>query len=232
MLACKQTLVFACACILMDVVIKYFRMMDIVPADSQVVHVRGVTHISCCGLLGNVTNLKIVLVSDMKSFSELGVTPTATDAVVIVANNYEHVHELLIYNNTNVMELMNSNVLIIHILGVRCAMSNIYPCSIVYIQCDENESVNRRRVLITCSDPSTEYINVPPRVSSSIEKPTNIYYSRFVNPLEQFGVNYIYVVFRAKQLLLLETDKLLYVVRSSTAVSVSTCVYTTVHDLQ
>ena len=205
---------------IMNIVLKFLHSISVIHQQQHVSSDITVHTCSCSGLLGNIEYMTVILLHDMSS--ELGTyIPQDKYATLLVVRNNEFLEELLICSSTSILDLMGNNILLVHMLSVVAAMNVCHGYGLLHMRSTGDDDSDRREVLLAYSNPDTIYESVPPHVTVSMHKPTTVYYSRFRNPLEQFGPNYIYVVFRASAALGAKVANTIYVARSHNSILVS-----------
>ena len=176
--------------------------------------------IACTGCLANVYRISVSLVEDLISLENL-YPPDLTQVVLVVTRDNVCLRETLLYNNTTVLELMKRHLLILHMDSIICFMRIKHSYGLFHMRNSGDSATNRRLALLECSTSDTTRIIMPPGGTVSIQKPMDVFYANFKDPLEQFGPGYLYVVFASSLLLDLPVSDTLYISRYEATVLIS-----------
>lgn len=208
--------------------LNFLRLTKIADDTAVVTTLNNVTYISSC--IGSVRRVHLVAVENMLHIASYKVA--TGDVIMLVCKDYQHAIELLQFNKRSSLTLMQENVLIVHRSGMMCSLllqsklSTNQQTNYGLTCCEKVQSdvVNRRRVLDLCTSPNTAYEYLSGRevaASDVVAEPEHILYYELLEPLDVFGVEYIFTLFRSSRLLCTRVDQLLYIVKSGALVSVA-----------
>jgi hypothetical protein len=186
----------------MQQIANFLERMSLVQPGSAISSDGNICYIPCTGILSRVVIAPIDGVFDIRNVR----AKDEREAVLVVTEKYNSCIETLRYSETSVLDLMYNNVLLVHMDGIKQTLGNIHKHSHSCLYRTYDEAADRRSILEEIRD---------------MEKSIPMYSSRFENPLEQFGVEYINVLFLNYIAHNRDPVNTIYVSRSETSVIAS-----------
>lgn len=224
-------------------IVRYLESLEMSVPDQVRRVATGVLAVSCADPLPRGKTFSIVLLCDIARLSgptERG-DPPETLAVIYVARTADHAKELLSYNRCNSLALMDAGALLIHLSGVLAALHSRFRCELHYLlrgdsylkDRDAIHKVCGLRAAASCSGVPNGAASAPGGIAEQ-DHPGNplncqsvgdsksiaLFNMRMEEPLDIFGTDYIYAVYRHQLVTGEPVSQTLYIIKESTAITV------------
>jgi hypothetical protein len=173
------------------------------------------TRISCS--LETITSITIIPVVGISNMFQM--LPQIGRITVLVTRDKQYTDELLLYNNTDTLNLMRNNVLVVHVMGMIATLSTTQNYLVSFIIDTGNNQINRRKILNVCNDPSSKYVSMLKDEETCTDKANCIFYHRLQDPLETLGVEYLFSLYRTCTIHRTSVDRIICIIRQGSTVS-------------
>lgn len=206
--------------ITIKIISSFLTRCKLISSNSMIIHRDTYSFIDCGEVFPYMTRAIIMVLHDIVDVSGIA-SMEQGDFIVLVTQDYQHATEILTYSKCSILDLMNKNVLIVHMKGMIYSLSIAPTYRIIVMSRDDNVGVDRRHVLDMCDRHDIAYETMLGDTNDTMTKANHVFYSRSDNPLELFGVEYLFSVFRQTKISKLQPENSLYILRSEDSLNVA-----------